>query len=176
MSKSAVWTLPALCALQTALLIATASAQTPTPEATPPATTPAEAPGAAATPAAGDAAAAGATPFAIELNKVETVENTCTAYFIVRNTTPDLLAQVNVQLFVFDTPGQIQGAFTLPFTDIRPNSEKVGVFQIAQSACTGVSRVLINDIADCQGTGGTPIAACNTMFAASSRATIPLQY
>ena len=90
--------------------------------------------------------------------------------------TADLLARVNLQVFVFDTPGQIQGAFTLPFTDIRPNSEKVGVFQLARSACAGISRVLINDITDCAGAGAAPIAGCGTMFAASSRAAIPLQY
>ena len=39
-----------------------------------------------------------APPFAIELNKVETVENTCTAYFIVRNTTADLLARTRAHL------------------------------------------------------------------------------
>ena len=175
MRRSAVWTLPVLCALQTALFIGNAAAQAAPPAATPPPAIAATPPAAAAT-----TTTAAATPpapqFAIELNKVETVENTCTAYFIVRNTTADLLAQVNVQLFVFDTPGQIQGAFTLPFADVRPNSEKVGVFQLARGDCAGIGRVLINDIADCQGAGGAPITACGTMFAASSRATIPLQY
>lgn len=168
MRKSVAWNLPVLGALQTAVFVGNAVAQ-----ANPPAETPAPAIPAATTPAA----AAPAEPaFAIELNKVETVENTCTAYFIVRNTTADLLAQVNVQLFVFDTPGQIQGAFTLPFADVRPNSEKVGVFQLSQGDCAGIGRVLINDIADCQGAGGAPIAACGAMFTASSRAAITLQY
>ena len=169
MRRSAAWTLPVIYILQTAFFVGNAAAQ-----ANPPAETPAPATPAAATPPV--AATPGEPAFAIELNKVETVENTCTAYFIVRNTTADLLAQVNVQLFVFDTPGQIQGAFTLPFADVRPNSEKVGVFQLAQGDCAGIGRVLINDIADCQGAGGAPITACGTMFAASSRATIPLQY
>jgi hypothetical protein len=167
--RTAVWIVPALCLLQTVLTIDKTAAQpAATPDATP-----------AATPAANQPdrlAAAGDTPFAIELNKVETVENACTAYFIVRNTTADPLAQVNIQLFVFDTPGQIQGAFTLPFTDIRPNSEKVGVFQLAQSDCGGIGRVLINDIGECVGAGNAPIDRCNAMFAATSRATIPLQY
>jgi hypothetical protein len=162
--RSAVWILPLLCALQTALFIGNAAGQAAPPADTPP---PATRPAAAAPPA---------PQFAIELNKVETIAGTCTAYFIVRNMTADLLALVNVQVYVFDTPGQIQGAFTLPFTDIRPNSEKVGVFQVAEGDCAGIGRVLINDIADCQGPGGAPIAACGTMFAASSRATIPLQY
>ncbi len=171
MRRSAVWTLPVLCALQTPFFIGDAAAQANRPAETPAPAGPAGTPP-AATPPATEATA----QFAIELNKVETVEGTCTAYFIVRNTTADLLATVNVQLFVFDAPGQIQGAFILPFADIRPNSEKVGVFQLAQSDCAGIGRVLINDIADCQGPGGAPIAACGTRFAASSRATIPLQY
>jgi hypothetical protein len=175
MRRSAVWTLPVLCALQTALFIGNAAAQAAPPAATPPPAIAATPPAAAAT-----TTTAAATPpapqFAIELNKVETVAGTCTAYFIVRNATADLLTLVNVQVYVFDTPGQIQGAFTLPFADIRPNSEKVGVFQLAQGDCAAIGRVLINDIADCQGPGGAPIAACGAMFTVSSRATIMLQY
>jgi hypothetical protein len=135
-----------------------AVAQTPTPPA-------------AARPAnpAGEKVSPQRSPISIEVNKLEPVGAACRAYFVVGNATAEALKEVRLDVFVFDRAGVVLRRVGLSFPDIRPERIKVVLFDVPDTTCDNVGRLLVNEVLSCTGASGAAIAGCDRMIATTSR-------
>jgi hypothetical protein len=126
----------ALCLALSPLAAATAGAN------------PAEAP-ATVTPAAVSQPAG--APLRVELNKLETVAETCKAMLIVENGKGGPIRSLRLDLYAFDPDGIVQKRSMVELGPVPARKTALRQFEIAPTPCAQVGRVLLNDVAACDG-------------------------
>jgi hypothetical protein len=125
------------------------------------------------TPAASGASGKSIT---IELNKLETVERACRGYFVVRNRTSDLVTELRLDVFLFDKNGIIVRRVGLTFSDLAPERTKVALFDLTDSPCDQVGRVLLNGVVNCTGAGNAALPGCTDIVRTTTRTSVPFDY
>jgi hypothetical protein len=110
--------------------------------------------GLAAAPLAQDATPA--PEFALELNALQASEAGCRITFLATNNLGAPLDRAAVEVALFSASGAIDRIVTLDFKNLAEGKTKVLQFELAGLRCEDVSRVLVNDIGACQGTGLAP--------------------
>ena len=99
-------------------------------------------------------AAATATPsLALELNALQPADTGCRVTFLATNELGGVLDRAAVELALFDAGGTIVRIVTLDFKNLSQGKTKVLQFELADLACDGIGRLLVNDITACEGTG-----------------------
>jgi hypothetical protein len=153
------------------LLLMPGSAFAQTAPETPNAPAPAAAGAAEATePRAGDGS------IRVELNKLESLENACRAYFVVQNRTPELITELRLIVYFFDKNDVIlASSLALPFNDVPAGRTRVALFEIPELACDNIGRVLVNQVLTCVNSKGA-VAGCAEMVATSTRTDAALEY
>lgn len=123
----------------------------------------------AASDAAAQNAAQNKTAIAIELNKLEPIEGSCRAYFVVRPEGTTEYKEFKMELLVFDTGGVIQKWLAIDAAPLRAGKTSVKLFDVAGVTCDKIGAVLLNDVTACaDGTGELP--ACVERVNPSSKA------
>jgi hypothetical protein len=89
----------------------------------------------------------------LELNALQTTAAGCRITFLATNRLGAPLDRAAVETALFDADGAIDRIVTLDFKGLSGGKTKVLQFELAGLACDGISRVLINDIAACEGVG-----------------------
>ena len=89
----------------------------------------------------------------IELNKVEDVDGGCKAWFVFQNKLGAALDRFNLDLFKFDKDGVIVGRLLIEILPMRNGKTRVTVYRLHDGPCSGLSRVLVNDILECRAAG-----------------------
>jgi len=115
------------------------------------------------------ATAAEGAPISIELNKLEPLDGSCRAYFVVRPEGTVEYSEFKMELLVFDTAGVIQKWLAIDAAPLRAGKTSVKLFDVAGVTCDKIGSVLLNDVTACGGPGGD-IAGCVDRIAPSSRA------
>jgi hypothetical protein len=115
-------------------------------------------------------------PLAVELNRLEPADNACRGYFVVRNKLPERVAELRLDVFIFDRKGVILRRVGLTFPDLRPNKTKVVLFDLAEAACHDIGKLLVNHVIDCTGSAGGPLNGCADLIATSTRAGTEFEY
>lgn len=93
----------------------------------------------------------------IELNKLEQVEEICRVYFVFENALDHKLETLQLELVLFDTKGFIKRRLTLDAAPIDKDKTSVKLFDLPETQCTNVGRILINDVVKIAGPeGGLP--------------------
>ena len=140
------------------------------------------APQPAKAPPAAPAGAAEATPtpagqgsIHVELNKFQSLENSCRAYFVVENRTPEVIKELRLLVYFFDKSELILNSLALPFSDVRAGRTKVELFEIPDLACESIGRLLVNDVLTCVNSDGA-VTGCADMLATSTRAEAAFEY
>lgn len=111
---------------------------------------------------------------AVELNRLESVDEACRAYFVVQNDRDERLSELQVDAFLFDVDGVILSRWALAFEGVRPNRNKIVMFDF-DAQCDDIGRLMVNEVLDCRTESG-PLEACADRFAVSSRAPVELEY
>ena len=88
-------------------------------------------------------------PLALELNKLEQVEEACRAYLVIRNGTGADLAILDVDLVTFEPSGVIGSRFRIELAPVPAAKTVVKSFDFEAVACSGIARVLLNDVVAC---------------------------
>lgn len=109
------------------------------------------------------------TGIAIELNKLEPVEGSCRAYFVVRPEGTTEYKEFKMELLVFDTGGVIQKWLAIDAAPLRAGKTSVKLFDVSGVTCDKIGSVLLNDVTACADQSGE-IAACVERVAPSSKA------
>ena len=120
-----------------------------------------------------------AAPMPLELNKLEPIAGTpagCRAYIVAQNPDPDPFEQLRLDLVVFGTDGVIERRIALDIAPLGPGKTIVRLFDLQGLPCTGIGRILINDVLACRG-GKPPVDRdrddCLDRLAVTSRTPVP---
>jgi hypothetical protein len=110
----------------------------------------------------------------VELNKLEESDgNGCRAYFLFRNDTGQTLEEFEMALAIFDANGVIDRLLTINAAPIPVARTTLKLFEIPDSACSGISEVLLHDVTACKPQNAEPMD-CFPLLDLQSKASAPL--
>lgn len=89
---------------------------------------------------------AGSGQLGIELNKLEQVDSTCRVFFVFQNQLDTKLEALQLELVLFDTEGFVKRRLTLDAAPIAEDKTSVKLFDLTDTQCERVGRILINDL------------------------------
>ena len=115
-------------------------------------------------------------PIMVELNRLEAAASSCRGYFVVRNELPETIDELRLDVFLFDQKGVVLRRVGLTFPDLRAKRSKVILFDLAETPCAEIGRLLVNEVLGCSTAGSTPLRNCPDQLATSSRASATFDY
>jgi hypothetical protein len=111
-----------------------------------------------ASPAVAQEPAATAKSLTVELNALQPSEKGCRVTFLATNGLGAALDRAALEVALFGTDGGIDRLVTLDFKALPAGKTKVLQFDLADTQCDGLGRVLVNDVAACEGQGVDKVA------------------
>lgn len=105
----------------------------------------------------------------IELNKLEPLEASCRAYFVVRPEGSAEYKEFKMELLVFDTGGIIQKWLAIDAAPLRAGKTSVKLFDVSGVSCDKIGSILLNDVTACAD-GSGEIAGCVDRISPTSKA------
>lgn len=97
--------------------------------------------------------------FSLELNNARDVSGGCRLVYIALNGTEVALDKTSYEVVVFDGDGRVSQFLILEFGQLPVGKTKVVQFDLAEQPCGTISRLLINDVAECT-SDGQPVTIC----------------
>lgn len=92
--------------------------------------------------------------FALELNNASDTTNGCRLTYVATNNTGTALTETSYEVAIFDGDGRVSRLLVLEFGALPLGKTKVVQFDLAEQACTDISRIIVNNIADCKSAEG----------------------
>ncbi|MFC7052446.1 hypothetical protein ACFQI3_07070 [Hansschlegelia quercus] len=92
-----------------------------------------------------------ASGVSIELNRLETRDQSCRVSLVVGNPGDKAYDSLKLDLVFFDKDGVISRRLAVEAGPVRAAKTTVKLFDAADTPCDGVSRVLLNDVTACGG-------------------------
>lgn len=115
----------------------------------------------------------GKARIAVELNKLDAVDNACRAYLVVENKTDEALKSLRLDLVMFDPEHIVAKRLAIEAAPLPADKTTLKVFDIQDLQCDGIGRILLNDVLACRDANGKR-ADCLESLAVSSRGDTPL--
>ncbi len=116
-----------------------------------------------------------ATGFLLELNKISDTDNgACQVVFLGQNNFDTGLDEITLRLALIDDKGVFTNMLSLPFGKLAASKRRFAQYNLP-TACSGISEIVVNDVAACKTAGSTqdsPI--CAAELSVSSRTSIGL--
>ena len=115
-----------------------------------------------------------ATPsLGLELNTAaDTAEGACRLTYVANNGLAVPLEMTSFQMAVFDAGGAVSRLIVLDFGALALGKTKVVQFDIPGQTCAQISRIIVNEVAQCTTTGGAAVDGCLASLSTASRSTI----
>ena len=114
-----------------------------------------------------------APTFSLDLNTVaDTEQGGCRLTYVASNRTGQALNAVSYQVAVFDAQGIVTDLLVLEFGSLIEGKTKVVQFDLAGRGCADISRITVNEVAECSLTDGTAGDFCMTGLETASRGAI----
>ncbi len=107
----------------------------------------------------------------IELNDATNADTACRLVFVAINNSGVLLEKTSYDFVTFDTAGKVGRSITFHFGRLPVGKTKVVQFDLPGQACESISRLLVNDIAECT-VDGKASDICIDALTTSTRAKI----
>jgi hypothetical protein len=107
----------------------------------------------------------------IELNKLEAVEGACRIYLLLQNETEVSFDSLQLELVSFDAQGIISQRVAVDLAPLREGKTLVKLFDVPETPCDQVTRLLLNDALSCSGQEG-PLPNCLERLQPTSRAEV----
>lgn len=104
---------------------------------------------------------------ALELNALTPSETGCRVTFLATNRLGTELTRSAFEIALFGAGGGIERLVSLDFKAMPEGKTRVLQFDIGELGCDKVSRVLINDVVACEGTGLDPKVCLGGLSTAS---------
>lgn len=111
----------------------------------------------------------------IELNAADQNGAACRVSFLFKNTLDRPIADLALELVLFDTDGRVMSMLTANAGAFPIGKSRLRQFDLRDRACDTVGRILLNDVTRCEADGLTP-QKCTTAARPTSRTTIPFTY
>jgi nitroreductase len=109
----------------------------------------------------------------IELNRLEDQGPNCRAYLVIGNPGQAAFSGFKLDLVIFDRSGTIMRRLALDLAPLRAAKTGVKVFEIADTACAAIGRMLLNDVVDCRDAKGI-VSDCIDRVSTSSKIAVSL--
>lgn len=122
-------------------------------------------------PAAGQEKGPAAAGLHLELNRLEQNGAACRATLLVRNGYDASLDETAFELVMFDQAGLISLMTVFDFGLLPAGKTLVRRFDLAQTDCSALTRMLVNGVSRCAGEG-VDLARCQTDLTTANRAGI----
>ncbi|MFN3662368.1 hypothetical protein [Yoonia sp.] len=87
---------------------------------------------------------------ALDLNRLDPVQDACRLTFVADNSLADLSA-LALETVLFDRDGRVAALTLFDFGDLPEGARRVRQFDVAGQDCAGIAQVLINGVASCAG-------------------------
>ncbi|WP_127144154.1 hypothetical protein [Pelagibacterium montanilacus] len=87
----------------------------------------------------------------LQLNALAQAEAGCRTTFVSTNGLGEALDGFAIEIALFDTDGLVSGLSALDFGAMSPERTRVVQFTLPDTDCTGIGRILINDVSVCSG-------------------------
>lgn len=129
--------------------------------------------GSLATASAQDAAIPAPSGLSLELNTANDAGDGCRLAFVAYNGTETALDAVSYEVVVFDGGQRISQFVILEFGALPQRKTKIVQFDIANSKCADISRIVINSASRCEA-GGAALPLCLDAAKPTSRTSIAL--
>ena len=114
------------------------------------------------------AAEPGAAGLRIELNKLEARKDACRAYLLLENRTGHAYRTLKLDLVMFDTDGIVIRRLAVNGAPLSKAKTSLKVFDVAGVPCSGIGRILVNDVLSCDDADGAR-TDCLAAIATASR-------
>lgn len=107
----------------------------------------------------------------LELNALQKSEKGCRIAFVVENALGRDIEKAAYEIALFSKEGLVERLLVLDFQALPNEKTKVRRFDLADTDCASIGRVLINDASACEGDGIEP-QDCISRLEATSRGTV----
>ncbi len=91
----------------------------------------------------------------LELNKVESSGTNCVLTFLATSTMPADIEKLAYEFVIFDKDLRVDRMTVFDFRQLKKGKYRVRQFQLPDTKCGKLGRILINDSSACDGTGLT---------------------
>lgn len=122
-------------------------------------------------PALGSEGSQSKTGLSLELNRLEQNGASCRATLVVRNGFETNLDETAFELVMFDKAGLISLMTVFDFGALPAGKTRVQRFDLPQTSCPDLTRILINGVSRCAGTG-IDVSRCEMNLSTNNRAGI----
>ena len=109
----------------------------------------------------------------VELNRLEDQGANCRAYLVISSPGSDEFSGFTLDLVIFDRGGTIMRRLAVDVAPVRPAKTSVKVFDIAETACSAIGSILVNDVIRCRDKSGD-VAGCVDRLTTSSKLAVSL--
>jgi len=109
--------------------------------------------------------------FVLELNNASEADDSCRLTYVATNNTGVALTKTSYEVAIFDSEGRVANLLVLEFGQLPIAKTKVVQFDLKGSPCSGISRIVVNNLAECESADGTH-DFCLTSLITSSRTDI----
>lgn len=99
------------------------------------------------------APAAPAPVLDLDLNALQPSQGGCRLTFVVRNALGGTVERAAFEMALFNKAGVVDRLTVLDFKGLQDGKTKVSRFDLNGVSCDDVSRILVNDVTECAGTG-----------------------
>lgn len=93
---------------------------------------------------------AAATPFTIELNKLEPFDKGCRLYFVSDNESERTFQSYKLDLYLFQPDGVVGPHVGVDLGPLKAAKRAVKMFPVENVTCEKIGSVLINDVSECK--------------------------
>lgn len=108
----------------------------------------------------------------MQLNKTEKIQDGCRVTLVVRNKLPQTIKKLGSVFVFFDHAGTVFSMLDIDLDRFPGGKTAVRQFDLSGLDCDNISKVLVNDISTCEGTGLNP-SQCLEYLAVSSHSGLP---
>lgn len=91
----------------------------------------------------------------VDLNAVEQVELACRLVFVATNATGKSIGEMTLETVLFDAADRVTRFALFDFKALPDGKTRVRQFDLPDTQCSAVGRILINGAASCEGEGLT---------------------
>ena len=117
----------------------------------------------------GTASAAG---LSLELNKIESGTESCTATVLIANRLGQSLDRFRLDLVLFDSKGVIFERLLIDLAPLPHDRTTIASFPLLAAKCSDVSRILVKDVPACRAEGGGQLDCLSSLKVKTRAATL----
>ncbi|WP_420857745.1 hypothetical protein [Marivivens marinus] len=111
--------------------------------------------------------------FDLQLNAAaDTTAGSCRLTYVATNQSDQAFDRTAYEVGIFNAEGAVTRLLVLEFGSLVAGKTKILQFDLAESSCASISRIVVNDVAACTLSDGTESEFCLSNLVASSRTAI----